>query len=239
MELSDYFSRQQDKLIFSRQQACSFAKSVANDFNAIHDADSSRFCVPGDLLFSVLLNELGLAQKMQVSFSDMVSDNVPLRVESPDKGRFDLLDDNDKRYLSLETQGESTHQHEVIEGMIQDYARFSGMNFPHILEPLLKEQGLMLNRKRPLVIYESMSLELDTLPQQRATLDFDHGDYQPNGRRGVATLHFTISENGKKLGHGQKRMLVGALLPYKQEESQLLIDSYCAARDRYLAQSAQ
>ncbi len=36
---------------------------VVDDFNPIHDEDNKRFCVPGDLLFSVLLANVGLSQK--------------------------------------------------------------------------------------------------------------------------------------------------------------------------------
>ena len=43
----------------SAEQGSRFAKEVAGDFNPIHDHDSKRFCVPGDLLFAIALSDFG------------------------------------------------------------------------------------------------------------------------------------------------------------------------------------
>ncbi|MDH3537940.1 MAG: DUF3581 domain-containing protein, partial [Gammaproteobacteria bacterium] len=72
MDLEKYYNLEDSKLSFTRLQASDFAKSVAGDFNAIHDVDSTRFCVPGDLLFSVIIHHYGLRQTMGFSFSGMV-----------------------------------------------------------------------------------------------------------------------------------------------------------------------
>ena len=63
MQLNQYFSETDNSFEFTRQQASDFAKKVAGDFNPIHDVISKRFCVPGDLLFAVLLSktEIGRA----------------------------------------------------------------------------------------------------------------------------------------------------------------------------------
>lgn len=63
MFLTAYHSNQQHQFQFTRQQASHFAKLVAGDFNPIHDEDSKRFCVPGDLLFAVLLQKKALAKR--------------------------------------------------------------------------------------------------------------------------------------------------------------------------------
>ncbi|WP_432461055.1 DUF3581 family protein [Agarivorans sp. QJM3NY_25] len=233
MNVSQYFSQNNQQFVFSRQQACNFAKGVANDFNAIHDADSSRFCVPGDLLFSVMLSQLGLSQNMQFTFAGMVTDGVPLSILQTEQ-HCQLVDQSGKEYLTVERSGEKIKDDQIIGDIIQDYVRFSGRNFPHILVPLLKEQGLMLNRKRPLVIYENMSLHLDRLPSASPHLEFAGGEYIPNGKRGVALLRFTISENGQAIGTGQKRMVLGSLLPYQQSESDLLIANYEGCRQAFL-----
>ena len=60
MNLEKYYNLEGSKLSFTRQQASDFAKSVAGDFNSIHDVESKRFCVPGDLLFSVIIHHYGL-----------------------------------------------------------------------------------------------------------------------------------------------------------------------------------
>ena len=59
---------------FTREQASHFAKQVANDFNPIHDVDSKRFCVPGDLLFAKILMSEGVHSHLRVQFNGMVSE---------------------------------------------------------------------------------------------------------------------------------------------------------------------
>ena len=66
------------QIIISAEQGSSFAKAVSNDFNPIHDADSKRFCVPGDLLFALVLQRYGLSQEMSFNFSGMVSADTDL-----------------------------------------------------------------------------------------------------------------------------------------------------------------
>ena len=62
----------------SAQQGSDFAKKVAGDFNPIHNADSRRFCVPGDLLFALALGQYGLHQSMSFQFLDLVGHDTPV-----------------------------------------------------------------------------------------------------------------------------------------------------------------
>ena len=55
MFLQNYYSEENKKIHFSRQQASRFAKEIAGDFNPIHDPEAKRFCVPGDLLFALVM----------------------------------------------------------------------------------------------------------------------------------------------------------------------------------------
>jgi hypothetical protein len=48
MFLSPYFTKQDQSVFISAQQASDFAKKIAGDFNPIHDVGAKRFCVPGD-----------------------------------------------------------------------------------------------------------------------------------------------------------------------------------------------
>ena len=76
MPLSDYYAIDTSGLRISAEQASDFAKTVAGDFNPLHDPDNRRFCVPGDLLFTVLLQHYGINQRMQFRFSGMVGAGV-------------------------------------------------------------------------------------------------------------------------------------------------------------------
>jgi len=78
LDLNNYVNKEDGKFIFSQQQASDFAKNVAGDFNPIHDVGAKKFLVPGDLLFSLILQQSGLSQKMQFTFSGMVNENTKL-----------------------------------------------------------------------------------------------------------------------------------------------------------------
>ncbi len=78
MNIEKYYSLDGSKLSFTRQQGSDFAKTVAGDFNPLHNVDTTRFCIPGDLLFAVIIRHYGLHQIMGLSFSGMVNDYVNL-----------------------------------------------------------------------------------------------------------------------------------------------------------------
>ena len=77
--LDPYLNRDtNNQIIISANQGCSFAKQIAGDYNPIHDVDSKRFCVPGDLLFAIALNQYGLHSSMTFSFLEMLSADIPI-----------------------------------------------------------------------------------------------------------------------------------------------------------------
>ena len=78
MLLDPYYIQQDSSIIISAEQASIFAKKECQDFNPIHDPDSKRFCVPGDLLFALALKEYGVSESMKFTFTNMVGDNIPL-----------------------------------------------------------------------------------------------------------------------------------------------------------------
>ena len=96
MNLEEYYSLDGPRLSFTRQQASDFAKKIASDFNSIHDTDSKRFCVPGDLLFAVIIKHYGLRQVMGFSFSGMVGDDVSLILPEVNAREISIYDENDR-----------------------------------------------------------------------------------------------------------------------------------------------
>ena len=163
MFLTPYFSVSNEQFQFTRQQASHFAKKVAGDFNPLHDEDNKRFCVPGDLLFAVLLKKEGVGQKMRFDFSGMVNEGVALHIENKCVNESAVVDEKGKEYLHMAHQGEVNHNPEFIEFVVKNYVQFSGRNFPHIMVPLMQEKQMMINCQRPLVIYESMEVEFSRL----------------------------------------------------------------------------
>ncbi|MGF1775190.1 DUF3581 domain-containing protein [Vibrio maritimus] len=238
MFLTPYISRENSKFQFTRQQASHFAKKVAGDFNPIHDEDSKRFCVPGDLLFAALLDKEGISQKMRFEFSGMVNDGVELEVQRNSDSESVVVDDNGKEYLRFSHSGEQSRSAEFIEHVVSNYVQFSGMNFPHIMVPLMQEKQMMINSQRPLVIYESMEVEFSRLDLTHPEVEFSGATFDIEGKRGTVTLNFNFKEDGIVIGKGVKRMVASGLKPYSDEAIDDLVERFNARKDAFLMQLA-
>ena len=154
MLIDQYYNETNGKINFSRQQASDFAKSIADDFNPIHNIDSRRFCVPGDLLFALVLSKYGVTKHMRFTFSGMVTDQVHLQLPA-DSPQLSFSGENDKEYLSIEHSGENSADKNLIDALTHSYIKFSGHTFPLILIPLLQGKGVMINPDRPIVMYHA------------------------------------------------------------------------------------
>lgn len=230
MNLHDYYLLKNNKASISRQQASDFAKNVANDFNPIHDPDNKRFCVPGDLLFALVIHNYGLSQKMRFIFSGLVGNGVMLNFPAADHPSISITGDNDKTYLSIEKSGDTSHDPELAHELISNYVTFSGQTFTHILVPLMAEKGVMINPQRPLIIYESMEIDLQRLDIHQPELLLSDSSLDVNGKRGKVSLNFSIKEGSQIVGSGKKNMVLSGLRPYVQEQMQQLIDMYDGRR---------
>ncbi|CAH8207660.1 DUF3581 domain-containing protein [Vibrio aestuarianus subsp. cardii] len=235
MFLTPYFSHQDKQFQFTRQQASHFAKKVAGDFNPIHDEDSKRFCVPGDLLFAVLLQKEGISQKMRFNFSGMVNDGIALHIENKCDKESAVVDTSGKEYLHMNREGQVSHDAAFIEHVVTNYVQFSGMNFPHIMVPLMEEAQMMINCQRPLVIYESMEVEFNRLDLTHPEVSFSGASFNVDGKRGVVTLNFVFKEEGEVVGKGVKRMVASGLKPYDQDAVDDLVNRFNERKEMFLA----
>ncbi|MDF3129003.1 DUF3581 family protein [Kiritimatiellaeota bacterium B1221] len=224
--LDPYTSWSDGKVSFTRSQASRFAKQVADDFNPIHDVDAKRFCVPGDLLFAVLIRHLGLYPKMNFTFAGMVSDGVAIHFDETTPGEIVLLDDREKEYLRADFSGEPNREDAVISQVIRNYVRFSGHNFPHVLEPLMAEHHVMINIDRPLVIYESMSLSLDHANIPDTEIEHTGASMVVDGKRGNVSLTFRFLSGGEVVGTGEKKMVLSGLREYNADVMHQMVEKY-------------
>ena len=231
MNLEKYYTLEGSKLSFTRQQASAFAKSVAGDFNPIHDVDSKRFCVPGDLLFSVIIQHYGLRQTMGISFSGMVNDDITLILPEVDAREISIYDDQDKKYLDISTNGAHSRDEGLIESLTRNYVEFSGHTFPDVLVPLMKENNVMINPERPLIIYDHMRISLDRLDIDSVDLSLSTSIFRIYGKRGDVALNFDLSCNGEQVGKGQKKMVLSGLREYDQLTIDELISVYDASKN--------
>src|SRR5690606_24747349 len=115
MFLDRFYSVQDGRILITAPQASHFAKEVAGDFNPIHDPDARRFCVPGDLLFAVVLARFGLSSNMTFRFRNLLGAEVPLEFRESDNGTIEVCDEAGKVYLEVSRSGELTRDEKVIE----------------------------------------------------------------------------------------------------------------------------
>lgn len=233
MNLKKYYNLEDSKLSFTRQQASDFAKSEADDFNSIHDADSKRFCVPGDLLFSIIIHHYGLRQIMGFSFSGMVGDEVNLILPEVNAREISIYDENNKKYLDVSSNGALSHSEGLIDSLTSSYVRFSGHTFPHVLVPMMRENNVMINTERPLVIYDHMRISLDTLDIDSVDLTLSESIFRLYGKRGDVALNYDLTCNGETVGKGQKKMVLSGLREFEQSKIDNLIELYNARKNLY------
>ncbi len=217
MLLESYHELIDGRVIISAARASRFAREVAGDYNPIHDPDARRFCVPGDLLFALVLKHYGLSQRMHFRFSAMLGADVPLQFPASPGECFQIKDDEGRVYLEVSRAGTVIEDPGTIERFTRRYVGFSGKNFPDVLTPLMAREGVMFNPERPLVIYDSMAFELH-VPQavDRAELTLADSRMQLTGKRAEALLEFHISDAQQLAGEGSKKLVLSGLQPYDE-----------------------
>jgi hypothetical protein len=234
MIIDQYFSEPNGHISFTREQGSNFAKQMANDFNPLHDAEAKRFCIPGDLMFSIILAKYGISQHMEFIFSGMVTAGVELVLPEP-SGELHINDTNGREYLRVKRAGETAHAESLIQNLTQSYVEFSGQTFPHILVPLLAEQEVMISPDRPMVIYQSMTIDLDRLDIANPLLQGDYNALEINGKRGSVELAFHLEDGGEIVGRGKKHMLLSGLREYDEDTVESAITIYNDSKKAFAA----
>ena len=234
MFLDPFHTAEGDRVCVSASQGSAFAKQIAGDFNPIHDATNPRFCVPGDLLFALVLARFGVASRMAFRFTGMVAADAALRIVDNEAGLVVESADG-KPCLEVECAGEVSRDLSLAESLVRRYVAFSGQNFPHILVPLMEERGVMINTDRPLVIYERMSFDLDRLDAPDLDLSLVGSALEVKGRRGEARLDFQVSSAGEPIGRGAKTLILSGLRDLDRDALQGLVDRYAGWKAAYLS----
>ncbi|MCB1761285.1 MAG: DUF3581 family protein, partial [Gammaproteobacteria bacterium] len=226
MFVSDYYSEDPQGIRFSRQQGSEFAKQIAGDYNPLHNPDEKLFCIPGDLLFALVLAKYGVSQRMHITFSGMVDDRQRLHFLQQEPGRLALQDSEGKQYLELIHSGTVNHEPQLLERLIRNYVSFSGHTFPDVLIPLMERHDVIINPARPIVIYQSMELALDSVDIAAPDLEFDGAQLDVNGKKGEVRLDFNLKLEDQIVGSGTKYMALRGLRPYDPGIAAGIVQSY-------------
>ena len=179
--------------------------------------------MPGDLLFAIAVDRYGLSQSMNFQFKDLLKAGVKViypRAEAQSGAEVVVTNQNAKPVLNIVRNGASSQNSSQIESLVRHYVAFSGHNFPDILVPLMRAEGVMFNPKRPLVIYQSMQLEFDHFRFASVELELTESHLAVSGKRGDATLDFSLFENETHIGHGHKKLVLSGLREYDEEAIQ-------------------
>lgn len=230
MNLSQYFNMNDGTLSFEPALASEFAKQVAGDFNPLHNPDNKRFCVPGDLLFSVLLNHYGLYTDVAVEFLGMLDGNSSVNMPSVLSSDQRFSDSRDRDVLIASFTGDKTEDAKFISNLTEQYVRFSGKTFPDVLEPLMREHNVMINPIRPLVIYQSMHLTMSALSGDQLSVELSGSTLDVEGKKGTVELAFTLLAGNEPIGTGSKSMVLGGLRTYDEHAMKDVVDIYNALK---------
>ncbi|MGB5443988.1 MAG: DUF3581 domain-containing protein [Psychromonas sp.] len=231
MLLESYYTKRDNIIRVSALQASNFAKQQCHDFNPIHDPDSKRFCVPGDLLFSLALHEYGVSESMSFTFTNMVGADVGIIFPEAEGDDIIITNEQGKSVLEIKKQGNTSYDPVLIESLIKNYVVFSGQNFPTLLMPLMKKHNVMFNPARPLVMYNSMSFEFDNLSLDNP-VDVKLADsyFEVEPKRANNFLHFDIADGERAIGRGIKKLVVAGLKPYEHDVITAFSEAYEARR---------
>jgi hypothetical protein len=187
--------------------------------------------VPGDLLFAIALDHYGLRESISCSFHELIKADTSLRYPAYRSNEaLNVLNDRDKVALSVVCQGEGSEDDAKVEQLIRNYVQFSGQNFPHILVPLMQEHDVMINPARPLVIYESMSLEFSDLNFSELNIRLSNTSLDVQGKRGNAQLSFTVFDGDKEIGQGVKKLVLSGLRAYEQTAVDQMCEQYLSSK---------
>ncbi len=215
------------------EQGSAFAKNISDDFNPLHNPDSKRFCVPGDLLFALTLAYQGLSQSMSFHYTGMIGKNMAVTLPQTNQNQFNIIDENNKSCLQVKRHGLITHNPNLIETFSKAYVAFSGHCFPHVLVPLMKQHNVMINPARPMVIYESMAFEFQHLDFDAPTLELSNSHLQVTDKRGLARIEFHVLNHGDPVGSGYKTMVLGGLREYNQASIDEMVQRYEDSKKAY------
>ncbi len=233
MLLAPFYKESNGLLQVSRQQGSDFAKSLANDFNPLHDFDAKRFVVPGDLLFSLTLKKMGISEKMRFDFVGMVSGDAEFSIVPQDDGQLEIIS-KEKSCTKIQRCGDVIFNEKLIEDISLEYVKFSGKTFPGILLPLMQQQNVMINPSRPMVMYQSMVIELNEFNFSEPTIELAKQEINVEGKRGDVSIHFNIVADGKVVGCGEKNFLLSGLRDYEEDAMNTLVKDYEATKSTYL-----
>jgi len=183
-------------------------------------------------LFSLTLQKMGISEKMRFEFVGMVSADSEFSMVE-DASELNIVS-GDKVTTKVERSGDVLTDAALIEAISLEYVKFSGKTFPAILLPLMQQENVMINPSRPMVMYQSMVIELNEMVFSNPTIELAKQEINVDGKRGDVSIHFNIMADGKVVGCGEKNFLLSGLRAYEADAMDTLVKDYEATKQTYL-----
>jgi hypothetical protein len=98
----------------------------------------------------------------------------------------------------------------------------------------MAQHEVMINPDRPLVIYESMAINMDRLDIKDPELELTNSSLDVEGKRGSVCLEFCLKAAGEVVGKGKKNMVLSGLRTFDQQTIDQLVDNYSARKQAYM-----
>jgi len=228
--LDDFHNGDGNQRWVTADQGSRFAKEIAGDHNPLHDPDSPRFCVPGDLLFALIVRRYGLARHFALTFRGMLRADTRLTFPSQPAPAFIIADENGRDTVAVNHDQPVPSDPAAQLALIEAYVACSGETFPDRLGPLLAEAGVMFNPQRPFLVYDSMALEIERAPGTDVQVTPLDASLTVNGKRAAVQFDYRISDADGALGEASKRMVVSGLRAYDADAMAAVIAAYQARR---------
>jgi hypothetical protein len=99
----------------------------------------------------------------------------------------------------------------------------------------MSEKQVMINPDRPLVIYQSMAINLDRLDIADPQLELTESRLEVKGKRGTVHLEFQLKASEKVVGRGEKNMILSGLRAFDTDKVETLVAGYNARKQAYVS----
>ena len=94
----------------------------------------------------------------------------------------------------------------------------------------MAKENVMINPARPMIMYESMAIDLQRLDITDISLELAKTELTIDGKRGNACLAFDLLSEGQVVGHGEKHMILSGLREFDRATMDNIANDYNAMK---------
>lgn len=217
-----------DSLFKFNAVACdAYARNVVKDFNPIHNHLAKNYCVPGDLIFALMVERGGVHGSMRMDFLNRVGKDSEYIFVSGKAGMA-LLDRGNKVQAQLIGSGDASVCVKCISAVSDAVLSCTSSYFPYKMMRSLRAENLMLSGCRSLVILKSIEVNVSDLHfASDLTAVFCSSSLRHSGRRGTIDAHFQlVGGNGQVLGQVIKTALIIGIERFNGKRSAQYLENY-------------